>query len=143
MRKRWWRICDRWLPRTSREGNSLRNRRTTWALASYAVIVFAFRFGLEWSVIGQGLGTRLPFAFSSFALLLAPLWFFGFGAGEWLHDRLSLPVLRIATGALLGTPYLVFAIPTSNFHWTPAIIMIALPVVLAALLESAGASKLS
>lgn len=121
----------------------MRNRQTTWALASYAVIVFAFRFGLERSVIGQGMGTRLPFAFSSFALLLAPLWFFGFGAGEWLHDRLSLLVLRITTGALLGIPYLVFAIPTGNFHWTPAIIMIALPVVLAALLGSAGSSKWS
>ena len=121
----------------------MRSRRTTWALASYAVIVFAFRFGLERSTIGQMLGARLPLAFSTFALLLAPLWFFGFGAGEWLHDRVFLRAARIAAGALLGIPYLVFAIPGGHVRWTLALLMCGLPVVLGALLESSPTSKLS
>jgi membrane protease YdiL (CAAX protease family) len=121
----------------------VRSRRTTWALASYAVIVFAFRFGLERSTIGQVLGARLPLAFSSVTLLLAPLWFFGFGAGEWLHDRIPLSAARIAAGALLGVPYLLFAIPGGHAQWTLALLMCGLPVVLGALLESAPTSKLS
>jgi hypothetical protein len=121
----------------------VRSRRTTWALASYAIIVFAFRFGLERSAIGQMLGAHLPMALSSFALLLAPLWFFGFGAGDWLQERLSSPSARIAAGAFLVVPYLVFAIPSNNFQWMPALLMFGLPVALAALLESAATSRAS
>jgi len=121
----------------------LKNRNTTWALASYAVIVFAFRYGLERSAIGQVLGAHLPLAFSSFALLLAPLWFFGFGAGEWLREELSSRAVRLLAGALLVLPYLVFAIPARGFQWTLAITMCGLPVVLGTLLETSRSSKFS
>jgi hypothetical protein len=121
----------------------VRSSRTTWALASYAVIIFAFRFGLERSSIGEALGPRLALAFSSFALLLTPLWFFGFGAGEWLRERLSTSAARATAGTLLGIPYLVFAIPSKDFQWTMAVLMLGLPVVLAALLESSTSSKMT
>lgn len=121
----------------------MRSSRTTWALASYACIVFVFRFGLERSALGQTLGAHLPYVFSSFVLLLAPLWFFGFGAGEWLREKLLSRTARIAAGALLVIPYLVFAIPGGHFQWTPALTMFGLPVVLAVLLESSGSPKIS
>lgn len=81
------------------------------------------------------MGESLPYAFASFALLLAPLWFFGFGAGEWLRDGIRSRWLRIVSPALLGIPYLVFAFPSGDFHWSLGTAMVALPVVLAALLE--------
>lgn len=121
----------------------VRSKRTTWALASYAAIIFAFRYGLERSSIGAALGSQLVVAFASFASLLCPLWFFGFGAGEWLRERLSTRPLRIVAGAALGIPYLVYAIPSSSFQWSMAVLMFGLPVVLAALLESAPSSRMS
>jgi CAAX protease family protein len=121
----------------------LKIHRTTWALASYAVIVFAFRFGLQRSSVGQALGARLPYAFSSFALLLVPLWGFGFGAGDWLRERLGSRAARTLCGALLVVPYLVFAIHGGQFQWNLAIIMAGLPVVLAGLLTSSNSSKMS
>jgi uncharacterized protein len=110
---------------------------TTWALASFACILAAIRFGVARSTLALSLGERLPFAFASFALLLAPLWFFGFGAGAWLRAAIHTRPMRIAMPALLGIPYLVFALPTGNFHLQPTALMFALPMVLAALLELA------
>lgn len=121
----------------------MRSKRTTWALASYAAIVFAFRYGVERSPIGLALGSQIVVAFASFALLLAPLWFFGFGAGEWLRERLSTRSLRILAGAALGIPYLVYAIPSGSFQWSMAVLMFGLPLVLAGLLESAPSSKMN
>jgi hypothetical protein len=121
----------------------VRSSGTTWALASYAAIIFGFRFGLERSAIGIALGSRLAIVFSSFALLLAPLWFFGFGAGEWLRERLSTRTLRVIAGAILGIPYLVFAIPAGQLQWTIALLMFGLPVVLATLLESSSSAQMT
>jgi len=101
----------------------VRSRRTTWALASYAAIIFAFRYEVERSSIGLVIGPQLIAAFSSFGLLLAPLWFFGFGAGEWLRERLSARPLRVLAGAALGIPYLVYAMLSSNFQWSMALLM--------------------
>jgi len=114
----------------------LRIHRTTWALAGYALIITGFRIGVSRSMIAVNLGRNLPYAFASFALLLAPLWFFGFGAGEWLHDTLRWRAARIVAAAALGVPYLVFAIPTGTLDARFAIPMLGLPVLLAVLLES-------
>lgn len=72
-------------------------------------------------------------AFASFALLLAPLWFCGFGVAE--------PLKRLPTGAkitiaiLLALPYLVFSLGTPDFHWRVAVVVAAFPVLLAAFFE--------
>jgi membrane protease YdiL (CAAX protease family) len=97
--------------------------------------VLAFRVGLARSPVGLSLGPHLTPAFASFALLLAPLWFFGFGAGEWLRNSVQSRVLRIFLPVLLGVPYLVFAVPTGNFHWQFATTIFVLPLALAAFLE--------
>ena len=88
----------------------MKNTRTTWALASYAAIVLAFRIGLARSTVGLSLGADLTPAFASFLLLLVPLWFFGFGAGEQLRNAVRSRWLRMVLPALLGIPYLVFVI---------------------------------
>jgi membrane protease YdiL (CAAX protease family) len=113
----------------------VRLNRTTLALATYAAILYAFRSGLERSSLGHALGTHLRFAFASFALLPAPLWFFGFGAGDWLRDHLRAGAVRILLPAVLGSPYIIFATNTGYMNWRVAITMFALPVALAALLE--------
>src|SRR5438874_1460001 len=105
------------------EWQNVRSNRSTFALASYAAIVLAFRIGLEQSSVGRELGSNFRYAFANFAFLLAPLWFFGFGAGEWLRDHLSrLP--RIVLPAVLGLPYLIFATHAGNLHWPLAVAML-------------------
>jgi uncharacterized protein len=89
--------------------------------------------GFRHSALGASLGTEFPRAFASFALLLAPLWLFGFGIGEPLK---SLgPHAKIAAASILGLSYFVFAVGTTAFSWRAAIIVIAFPALLAAFLE--------
>lgn len=109
--------------------------RTTLGLATYAAILYAFRSGLERSSLGQALGVHLRFAFAGFALLLAPLWFLGFGAGEWLGDHLRWSLCRIVLPAGLGIPYVIVATHTGSLNWPVAVVMFVLPVALAGLLE--------
>ncbi|HUJ96098.1 MAG TPA: CPBP family intramembrane glutamic endopeptidase [Terriglobales bacterium] len=111
--------------------------RTTGALAGYAVIVAGFRVGVARSMIAVNLGRNLPYAFASFALLLAPLWFFAFGGDEWVRGILRWRGARILAAALLGVPYLVFAIPAGILQPHLAILMCSLPMLLGALLEFA------
>jgi uncharacterized protein len=118
----------------ARRGFRVQVGRTTLALASYASIVAAFRMGIAHSSMAIALGEKLPYAFSSFVLLVAPLWFMSFGPGDWLRNRSRW--LRIFLPALLGIPYLVFAIPAQSFEARPAALMFVLPVLVAAALDS-------
>jgi membrane protease YdiL (CAAX protease family) len=70
--------------------------------------------------------------FATFVLLLAPLWFLGFCALEPLK-RLS-PAGQVASAGVLALPYFIFALGTPDFYWRAAVIVIALPVLLAAFL---------
>jgi membrane protease YdiL (CAAX protease family) len=103
---------------------------------SYTVLVSAL-----WAEVrahpefAANLGSSLPYAFASGALLLAPLWSFGFGAGEWLRNHLHSVPLRVFLPAGLGMTYLIYALPAGEFRWQIATIVFALPVVLAAFLE--------
>jgi len=112
--------------------------RTTWALATYALIVFAFRVGITRTVVAASLGARLPYALASFVLLLAPLWFFGFGAGDWLRERVKSRAARILLPSALGLPALLFNLFEPVHHWLPVIWMFMLPVILAILLETSS-----
>jgi hypothetical protein len=76
---------------------------------------------------------RIPRAFASFALLLAPLWFFGFGLAEPL--KAIPPWSRILGAGFLALPYFVFALGTPDFEWRAALIVVAFPILLAAFLE--------
>src|SRR5437016_9026844 len=114
--------------------------RKTWAIALFAGILLAMRIGIARSGIAASLDGQLRPALLSFALLLAPLWFFGFGLGEWLAQRLRSPWSRVAFPALLGVPYLVFAFPAGTLRWSVAIVVFLLPVILSAVVASSTSS---
>jgi uncharacterized protein len=115
--------------------------RKTWAIALYACILLVMRAGIARSGIAASLAGQIRPALLSFALLLAPLWFFGFGLGEWLARKLRSPQSRAAFPALLGVPYLVFAIPAGNLRWSTTVVVFLLPVVLSAVVESSASKR--
>jgi len=95
--------------------------------------MLAFWFGFHRSDLAITLGSRCERAFVSFGLLLAPLWFFGFGAADPLKAIPSWG--KIACASALAGPYFVFALGTSEFQFRVAIIVIAFPALLAAFLQ--------
>lgn len=104
-----------------------------------AVVVFALLLAGFWaefrdSAIAQPLQEHIVSALLCLSLLLAPLWFFGFGAANVLRNALGKRWQRIAMAALGCLPYLVFSIPRHEFHWLLAAAMAGYPVVLAAVL---------
>jgi len=103
------------------------------ALAVYAALMVGLWSGFRSSELALSLGSEFPRAFASFALLLAPLWFFGFGAGEPLKRLAGWG--KIAVAAMLSVPYFAFAAGTNVFSWRAALIVIAFPVLLAAFLK--------
>src|SRR5206468_2604861 len=111
------------------------------ANALFAGILLAMRIGIARWGIAASLDGQLRPALLSFALLLAPLWFFGFGLGEWLAQRLRSPWSRVALSALLGVPYLVFAFPAGSLRWSITVVVVLLPVVLSATLESSASTR--
>jgi membrane protease YdiL (CAAX protease family) len=120
---------------------AIKQTRKIWAIALYAGIVLAMWARFARAGIPVTLGGQLRLALLSFALLLAPLWFFGFGLGEWLVERVRPPWTRSVLPALLGLPYLVFAIPAGNLRWLMVFSIFLFPVVLATLLNSVKAGQ--
>jgi membrane protease YdiL (CAAX protease family) len=76
----------------------------------------AFWFTAQYFGITEKLGEHPAVAVVSFALLLAPYWFFGFGLAEPLKRLLKRPHERIAAATLFIVPYLVFSIPRGEFR---------------------------
>lgn len=111
-------------------------------VSGYALLILAFWFLARESRAALSLGRMFPRTFASFALLFAPLWFFGFGAGESLR-RVAKPI-RILIAGTLAIPYFVFAVGTGLFYWRAAVVVIALPILLAGFLGSSNlAGKLT
>jgi uncharacterized protein len=113
-------------------GGPLKTARLSVAALAYCAILVALGIGFHRAPSLAAAGVNFARAFASFALLLAPLWFFGFGAAEPLK---ALPSgVKIGLAGLLALPYFVFALATGDFYWRTAVIAIALPVLLAAFL---------
>jgi membrane protease YdiL (CAAX protease family) len=72
--------------------------------------------------------------FVSFALLLAPLWFFGFGAGNWLRNIFRSKMALILGSTPLAVPWIVFMLWTGRGRWEPGIWILLLHPLLSALL---------
>ena len=87
--------------------------------------------------LAGNLAGAAPYAFASFGLLLAPIWFFGFGAAVRLRDRIRAKWLQITMPGLLVLPYMALAGPTGNFRWSWAAGLLVLPIALAALIANA------
>jgi membrane protease YdiL (CAAX protease family) len=110
----------------------VRSKQIGIATLGFAAILAAFWVVARHSTVGTSLGATFPRAFASFALLLAPLWFFGFGAAEVLQRRGD--GLRVGMAALVAVPYFVFAAGTQVFEWRIAVGIAAFPVLLAGFL---------
>ncbi len=77
-----------------------------------------------------------PFStFFSFALIFAPYWFLGFGAGELFRRVLADGAARIAVAALLAVPYAVLALPRGEFRWSVALAFAGIAMLTSALLH--------
>jgi uncharacterized protein len=103
------------------------------AIAVYGALLTGLWAGFRHSALALFLSIGFPRVFASFALLLAPLWFFGFGAGEPLKRLPSWS--KIALPALLSIGYFAFAAGTNIFSWRAALIVTIFPVLLTAFLE--------
>jgi membrane protease YdiL (CAAX protease family) len=110
----------------------------------YSLVLLAFWFVARHFSVEERIGGHMLSGFISFALLLAPYWFFGFGAAEILKLRLTSSAVRVLAPGLLVVPYLVFSIPRGEFLWVYGLVLFLVPVGLAALFEFAppGTPKL-
>jgi len=103
-------------------------------VAILVLLLAGFWVEFRHSAIAQPLEAHIVSAFLCLALLLAPLWLFGFGAANILRAALGKRWQRVAMASLGCLPYLFFSIPRHEFHWPLAAAMAGFPVVLAALL---------
>lgn len=115
---------------------SIGSHKLLIATLVFLLLLYGFWTEAVRSGIVVTLGGHIGSAFACFALLLAVLWFFGFGADEVIRRVLKSSVARVCAPATLAIPYLVFALPRAEFHWSYAIGLATLPVALSALLES-------
>jgi membrane protease YdiL (CAAX protease family) len=113
------------------------NRTLNCATVAY-LILLAMGWKLLWySRFAERLHGHVVSTFISAALLLAPIWFFGFGLAEILQSVVSNTFARIWVAALLAMPYAIFALPAHEFRWRIQAGFLVICVVAAALLESA------
>lgn len=101
----------------------------------YAALLVAFWFLARHFSVAEHIGGHMLSGFVSFALLLAPYWFFGFGAAEALRTKLTGRAVRVLAPGLLVVAYLIFSIPRNEFRWAYALALFAIPVALSALFE--------
>ena len=111
------------------------DRTILLACAAYALLLVVFwlvarHFDLEVRIQGH-----MASSFTAFALLLAPYWFFGFGAAEMLGRHLTNRAVRVLIAGLLVVPYLIFSGPRGEFRWVYAVVLFSIPVAIAALFE--------
>jgi len=99
----------------------------------FAALLAALWFGLGGSPAGRALGGEFGRAFLSFALLFAPLWFFGFGAAGRAKELAS--GWKIASAGLLSVAYFAFAAASARLNARASLTVIAFPVLVAAFLE--------
>ena len=103
--------------------------------ATYALLLVAFWFVARHFDLEVRIQGHMASSFTAFALLLAPYWFFGFGAAEMLRKRLTNRAVRVLLAGLLLAPYLIFSVPRSEFRWVYAVVLFSIPVAIAALFE--------
>lgn len=90
----------------------------TTVSVAFALILLAFLAIAHVLGVTAGLRAYWPSSIASFALILAPYWYLGFGAGEFLTRLLDRAWKRIGAGALLLIPWLIFVLPRGAFHWS-------------------------
>jgi len=111
------------------------------ATISFAVLLAAFGLAAQHFDINQRIGGHFVSAFLSFALILAPFWFFGFGAAAALARTLRSRRWRVLAPGLLVVPYILFSLPRAEVKPLYLVVFIGVPIGLAALMEFAPASN--
>jgi membrane protease YdiL (CAAX protease family) len=102
---------------------------------TYACLLVVFWFPARYFHIEKRIHGHMASSFIAFALLLAPYWFFGFGAAEMLRSFLTNRAVRVLIPGVLLFPYLIFSAPRGEFQWLAAFVLFSIPVGVAALFE--------
>jgi len=108
----------------------------TAAAVGFGLLMFALGWAFDRSGLALPPAIGFPRVFLSFLLLVAPLWFAGFGAAE-ACQRLSSGAQVLGAG-FVALPYFVFCLGTADFEWRAAVVVIAFPLLLAAFLRFAN-----
>ncbi|HEX8927199.1 MAG TPA: CPBP family intramembrane glutamic endopeptidase [Terriglobales bacterium] len=111
------------------------------ALAVFALLLAGFWLQLQALPLSRTLMGPLVPAFMGFALLLAPVWFFAFGAAEPLREVLRDRWMRISFPVTFAVPYVFYAVAQHEFEWRFAIAMAIAPVLLSAVIELSPKSQ--
>lgn len=107
---------------------------------TYATVIFIILLAIGWKVLPIArpeLRDHFGFTYLSFALLVAPIWFFGFGILERARAILRNSYLRVLVAGLFAAPYAIFAVPAHVFRWKIQLGFLLICFAGAALLESA------
>ena len=72
----------------------------------------------------------------AFATLFAPYWLFGFGLAAELRRMLGGTGSRVTVASSIAIPYFILELPRGTFHWHVAVVLVAIPVLVAAALEA-------
>jgi len=102
------------------------------------VVGFITLLACLWSIAKHFAVAIQPATGVSIALLLAPYWAFGFGFDDWLRTHLHGKFTQAVAPLLLIVPYLVFALPRDDFHWTLWLGMAAIVLTITLLLQHAN-----
>ncbi len=111
------------------------DRAVLAACAVYGLLLLAFWLVARHFAIEVRIQGHMASSFTSFALLLAPYWFFGFGAAGMFQRLLTNRGVRVLIPGLLLVPYLIFSVPRGEFRWVYAVVLFSIPVAMAALFE--------
>jgi membrane protease YdiL (CAAX protease family) len=109
------------------------------ALAGFFLLLIALWFTGSFFRVTAKLGEHRAFTILSFASLLAPYWFFGFGFADTLKRFLTRPLRRVLAASAFIAPYLLFSIPRGEFRPLLCVELLLAILALTALLEYATA----
>src|ERR1041384_588467 len=91
-------------------------KRLASASAVYFLLLLVFWGVAQHISLGSRLG-HMPTTFTAFALIIAPLWFFGFGLEDFLRQALNSKLARVLAPGLLAAPYFLYSLPRAEFRW--------------------------
>lgn len=104
------------------------------AAGLYVAILAAFWALAEHLSLPEQVG-HMPTTFAAFALLLAPFWFFGFGADQAIRRALSTRTARVLAPSTLAIPYLLYSLPQAEFRWAYLLTFLSIPIGISLLFE--------
>lgn len=107
--------------------------RLAAATVVFGLLMVSLGLAFERSGLLPPPGTGFTRLLASFILLVAPLWFFGFGAAQ-PFERLPART-QVLCASVLALPYFVLCLGGPDFQGTAAVKVIAFPLLLAAFLR--------